>query len=56
MESTLNNTLQLKYEKQLIVKTSRATIQKRPHKPVPQILVTGVKYWDMWQHVICPQL
>ncbi len=35
MKSTSNNTLQLKYEKQLNVKTSRATIPKRPHKLIP---------------------
>jgi hypothetical protein len=36
MESTLNNTLQLKYEKQLNVKTSKETIRKK--NPINQFL------------------
>jgi hypothetical protein len=56
MESTSNNTLQLKYDKQLNVKMSRATYKKNPINQFLEILVTGIKYWDMWQHIICPQL
>jgi hypothetical protein len=36
MESTLNDTLQLKYGKQLNAKTFKATTLKRPHKVIPQ--------------------
>jgi hypothetical protein len=46
MECASNITLQLKCEKQLHVKTSRTTIQKKPHIPVPQ----NSFHWDKKDH------